>query len=143
MLRIATSGGFIRTGAYIGKSNQLTMEKANSPQEFFSQAQNNPALLNELMPLLAKFQDPDANDNDSIESLNGIIKLASEYKYTFTTEDLDQYFADLSGEAFRASLSGELELSDYDLELVAGGKGGTTTAVTVTTATATARFLCA
>mgnify|MGYP006953101297 CR=1 FL=1 len=111
----------------------------SSPKDFFAKAQDDAGLLSKLMPLLATLQDPNAED--STESINGIINLASQYEYTFSTEQLDQFFADLSGESFRASLAGELELSDYDLELVAGGKAALTV-TTVTTALATMRGLC-
>jgi len=112
---------------------------ANSPKEFFELAKETPALLQGLMPCLLNLQDPDAEDNS--ESLSKIIQLADQHGYQFTLTELDEYFAEISGETFRAAMAGQIELSDFDLELVAGGKGGITV-TTVTTGVKSARFLC-
>ncbi len=115
------------------------IQVANSPREFFELAKETPTLLQGLMPCLLNLQNPEAEDNS--ESLSKIIELAEQHGFQFSLAKLDEYFAEISGETFRSAMAGEIELSDFDLELVAGGKGGITV-TTVTTVGASARILC-
>jgi hypothetical protein len=130
------SKGKVRVG-YINEVYR-PFHVANSPREFFDLAKETPTLLQGLMPCLLNLQNPEAEDNS--EALSKIIKLAAQHGFQFTLTELDEYFAEISGETFRAAMAGQIELSDSDLELVAGGKlGFDTRAVTVAQ---TSRLLC-
>lgn len=76
--------------------------------------------------------------DDVMKEMNDkLISLAQSRNLTITSEDIDAFAAKADETKFSEMLSASVELSDDDLESVAGGKGGAGQAVTGAVATVT------
>ena len=94
----------------------------NVVRSFFSEALNNTSLQSQLDPIWSRFEDSE-NATVAQESLSQLINLAGMHGFKFTAAELDDVIQESMATDFLEVQSGELELSDADLDLVAAGKG--------------------
>ena len=94
----------------------------NVVRSFFSEALNNTSLQSQLDPIWSRFEDSE-NATAAQESLSQLINLAGMHGFKFTAAELDDVIQESMATDFLEVQSGELELSDADLDLVAAGKG--------------------
>ena len=95
----------------------------NVVRSFFSEVLNNTSLQSQLDPIWDRYEDSE-NATEAQESLSQVINLAGMHGFKFNVVELDDVIQESMATEFLEVQSGELELSDADLDLVAAGKCG-------------------
>ena len=91
-------------------------------RSFFTEALDNAALQSQLDPIWIRYEEAETVE-ESQESINQLINLAGMHGFKFTAVELDDVMQESMEDEFLEVQSGEKELSDADLDLVAAGKG--------------------
>ena len=91
-------------------------------RSFFTEALDNAALQSQLDPIWIRYEEAETVE-ESQESINQLINLAGMHGFKFTAVELDDVMQEAMEDEFLEVQSGEKELSDADLDLVAAGKG--------------------
>ena len=91
----------------------------NIVKAFFTEVLNNEALQSQLDPIWNRYEDAE-DIYEAVEPLNQVIGLAGMHGFAFTAADLDNVLNEALAKDFVAVQKGEIELSDADLDLIAG-----------------------
>ena len=91
-------------------------------RSFFTEVLDNAALQSQLDPIWIRYEEAETVE-ESQESINQLINLAGMHGFKFTAVELDDVMQESMEDEFLEVQSGEKELSDADLDLVAAGKG--------------------
>ena len=91
-------------------------------RSFFTEVLDNAALQSQLDPIWIRYEEAETVE-ESQESINQLINLAGMHGFKFTAVELDNVMQESMEDEFLEVQSGEKELSDADLDLVAAGKG--------------------
>ena len=92
-------------------------------RSFFTEALDNAALQSQLDPIWIRYEEAETAQ-ESQESIDQLINLAGMHGFKFTAVELDDVMQEAMEDEFLEVQSGEKELSDADLDLVAAGKAG-------------------
>ena len=95
----------------------------NVVRSFFTEVLNNTALQSQLDPIWSRYEDSES-PAAAQESLSQVINLAGMHGFKFSSVELDDVIQESMANDFLEVQSGEVELSDADLDLVAAGKFG-------------------
>ena len=93
----------------------------NIVKAFFSEAMKNTALQSQLDPIWLRYEDAE-EVSEARESLQQMINLAGMHGFKFSAAELDDVIQESMANDFLDVQSGEVELSDADLDLIAAGK---------------------
>ncbi len=93
----------------------------NVVRSFFTEVLNNTALQSQLDPIWSRYEDSES-PAAAQESLSQVINLAGMHGFKFSSVELDDVIQESMANDFIEVQSGEVELSDADLDLVAAGK---------------------
>ena len=91
-------------------------------RSFFTEVLDNAALQSQLDPIWIRYEEAETAQ-ESQESIDQLINLAGMHGFKFTAVELDDVMQESMEDEFLEVQSGEKELSDADLDLVAAGKG--------------------
>jgi hypothetical protein len=97
----------------------------SSIQDFFEKAQGDALLRDKVASILSslqRVQGGPALQKPEQSVWDQLIELAEPLGFVFSPDDLEAFFDEANEKAYKAVQAGELELSDSDLEIVAGGK---------------------
>ena len=92
----------------------------NIVRSFFTEAIKNSALQSQLDPIWSRLEDAE-EVSEAKEPLQQVISLAAMHGFKFTADDLDDVMNACMTDDFIKIQAGEIELTDADLDLVAGG----------------------
>ena len=95
----------------------------NVVRSFFAEALSNTALQSQLDPIWSRYKNSES-PADAQESLSQVINLAGMHGFKFNSVELDDVIQESMANDFLEVQSGEVELSDADLDLVAACKFG-------------------
>ena len=109
-------------------------------QKFLACAETDVSLKNEFKAIGTGLAE-DTDEAIVCDKYEKFCSLAASKGLTIVEDDFDEWEAQASEDQFKEMLDGEVELSDADMEAVAGGKGGGGNKTTLTVF-ATSGFLC-